>query len=113
MTEDQIVQIIKQTVGETIGQLRKQGLLRSASDLSYRKASEMLSSYYAEDGERRRDVTEALKEFERDKYIKIIPLYYYYHYTLEEIAEEFDVEVSTISRNKKRLALAIYNRIGE
>ena len=112
MTEDQIVQIIKQTVEETIGQLRKQGLLRSASDLSYRKASEMLSSYYAEDGGRE-DIAEVLREFERDKYIKIIPLYYYYHYTLEEIAEEFDVEVSTISRNKKRLALAIYNRIGE
>lgn len=110
MTEDQLVQIIQKTVEETIGQLRKQGLLRSVSDLSYKKASEMLLGFYA-DGEGRRDIADAVKAFEHDKYIKIIPLYYYYHYTLEEIAEEYGVEVSTISRNKKRLALGIYNLI--
>ena len=53
----------------------------------------------------------ALEAIEGDPYAKIIPLYFDYDYKIEELAEQFDCEISTISRNKKRLSLAIYDRL--
>ena len=103
-------ELIQATVQETIKQLKRSGLLRSVTDLAYHEATAMLREHYR-DGENNTAVAAALKEVESDKYFKIIPLYFNYGYTIEEIAEVFDVEISTISRNKKRLSLNIYNLI--
>ena len=109
MTDFEISQLVKHTVEETIEQLREAGLLRSVTDQAYKDASAELKKFYA-DGENRPDIESALAELKGDKYYKIIPLYFNYGYTIEEIAEIFQVEVSTISRNKKRLTLKIWER---
>lgn len=109
MTEHE-QELIRATIEETIRQLKANGLLRSAADLAYKEAGEILKEYYR-DGEQREDISEVLRKLKKDKYFKIIPLYYSYGYTIEEIAESYQVEVSTISRNKKRLSLEIYNKI--
>lgn len=48
-------------------------------------------------------VKSALKKIENDKYYDIIPMYYFNEMTIEEIAEECDWAVGTVSKHKKRL----------
>lgn len=48
-------------------------------------------------------VKSALKKIENDKYYDIIPMYYFDKMTIEEIAEECDWAVGTVSKHKKRL----------
>ena len=43
-----------------------------------------------------------------DDYFDIIPLYYFTGNTIEHIASGYDVDISTITRNKKRLCYEIY-----
>lgn len=55
-------------------------------------------------------IDDALSKISNDKYYDIIRLRYFEGKTREEIAEYFDVDVATISRNKNRLinTLKIY-----
>ena len=48
-------------------------------------------------------IESALESIKDDKYYKIIELKYFNKKTLEEIADEFDVDVRTIKRNKNRI----------
>ena len=48
-------------------------------------------------------VKSALKKIEKDKYYDIIPMYYFEEKTIEEIAEECEWAVGTVSKHKKRL----------
>jgi RNA polymerase sigma factor (sigma-70 family) len=48
-------------------------------------------------------VKSALKKIENDKYYDIIPMYYFEEKTIEEIAEECECAVGTVSKHKKRL----------
>ena len=48
-------------------------------------------------------VKNALKKIENDKYYDIIPMYYFEEKTIEEIAEECEWAVGTVSKHKKRL----------
>ena len=102
--------LIKLIVKETIEELKRSGILRSFNELAYAEITSVLTSYY-DDGETDAEITSALHKLEDDPYYKIIPLYFRYNYTIEKISEVFDVEISTITRNKKRLCLAIYNAI--
>lgn len=98
---------IENIVRETIRQLKKGGLLKDAKDIAYHEITARLRQFY-KDGETDQEITDALRKVEEDPYYKILPLYFRYGYTIEAIAETFDVEVSTISRNKKRLSLKIH-----
>ena len=48
-------------------------------------------------------VKSALKKIENDKYYDIIPMYYFEEKTIEEIAEECEWAVGTVSKHKKRM----------
>lgn len=106
MNESEVRKIVIQTIQE----LKRSGLLRSASDLNYTEVSSVLTAYY-DTGEQDKIIRRAIESIKGDAYYKIIPLYYSYGYTIERIAEELGVEVSTIVRNKKRLCLKIYEQI--
>lgn len=54
-----------------------------------------------------------LNQLSDDEYIDIIFLYYRDNKTLDFIAEYFDRDITTISRNKKRLILSIYTMLKE
>lgn len=105
MSEDEIRTIVRVTIEE----LKRSGILKPYNETAYAEASEMLRAYFSGDSDER--IETALKHLERDPYYKILPLYYDYGYTIEKIAEHFEVEVSTIVRNKKRLCLAIYAEV--
>lgn len=55
-------------------------------------------------------IDKGLTKLHEDEYYKIIPLKYFEGMKLEDIADQLDVDVSTVSRNKSRLinVLKIY-----
>ena len=107
MKRDEIREIIKETVEE----LRRQGLLKIRNEgEAYSDVSALLRKYY-EEGKGEKRLIKTLDELKGDKYFDIIPLYFSYGYTIEKIAECYEVEITTIVRNKKRLCLEIWRRI--
>lgn len=102
------VEFIQMIVAETIRQLKKEGLLKNVTDTAYKDISDKLRRYY-KNGETDPCMQKALAKLRDDPYFKILPLYFSYNYTIEELAEVFEVEISTISRNKKRLSLKIHS----
>lgn len=108
--------MVRMTVRETVAELRKQGLLQSQGDISYKTITEKLNAYYAPfstaiSDEDRQRIDDALYAVGVDEYFEVIPLYFRDHWTIEKIAEELDREPSTITRNKKRLCLKIHSLI--
>lgn len=103
-------EVVRKIVAATVEELRRCGALRSFADLAYTEILSVLSAYYG-CGETDGEITEALKSIESDAYYKIIPLNFRYGYSLERIAELYGVDVSTIKRNKKRLCIAVYEKL--
>ena len=82
-------------------------MLKSTESIAYSGMSDRLYDFY-EAGAKDYDIQTALKQIEKDSYFRIIPLYFAELNTIEQIAEKFNVEVSTITRNKKRLCLELH-----
>ena len=103
MTQEQIREIVKITLDE----LTQRKLLK-VDNVAYmtllKLVSEQLTNYF--NGESN-DVFKVLKQLSDDPYIDVIFLHYRDGKTLEWIAEYFEVDVSTIKRNKKRLIIKI------
>jgi RNA polymerase sigma factor (sigma-70 family) len=103
MSPEQIREIVKITLDELT-----QRKLLNVDNVAYmtllKLVSDQLTSYF--NGESN-DVFKALKQLSDDQYIDIIFLHYRDGKTLEWIAEYFEVDVSTIKRNKKRLIIKI------
>lgn len=107
MTKEQVRNIVRETVQELI----RSGVIGKNDDsTAYNEIVGLLRDYY-KDGETDRAITSALQSVEADSYFRIIPLYFSEHYTNERLAEFFNVEVSTISRNKRRICLAVYDAL--
>lgn len=98
---------VKKIIIEVIEELAKREMLKPSNSIAYSDISDRLYDFY-EAGAKDYDIQTALKEIERDSYYKIIPLYFSELNTIEQIAEKFNVEISTITRNKKRLCLQIH-----
>lgn len=100
---------VKKIVKATIRELRKDGLLKDWRAQAYQDIGERLYRYYggAEDAE----LEAALDDLRSDYYFRVIPLYYGERKTIEALAEQMHVEVSTIVRNKRRLCMMIYGAL--
>ena len=92
MTRDEV----KSIVIETIAELKRSGMLK---DNSYEEISKKLKDGKKVDLTRIKD----------DPYFDIIQLYFRDGCTNEKIAELLGVDVSTVTRNKKRLCLMLQN----
>lgn len=110
MIDKEIQRIIELTVKKSIAEFKKNGLLKDTENVAYSDASAILSSYYKTD-KKDASITYAIQGIRFDPYARIISMYYEQGKTLETIAEELGVDISTIVRNKKRLCLEIYNEI--
>lgn len=102
----EIKTLINTTINETIKELKKQGLLNLDQYQRYAEAQARLFAYYQNDLQDE-EITKALLRLKNDRYIDIIPLFYYAQNSIEHIASLYDVDTSTIVRNKKRLCLEI------
>lgn len=110
MNDQEIKSYIDLTVQRSISEYKKSGLLRESDNVIYADATEIISNYYRS-GKNDASITYAIHGLRFDPYHRIIQMYYGEGRTIESIAEELGVDVSTVVRNKKRLCLAIYNEI--
>ena len=98
---------VKRIVQLTVREMKREDLLRDAEDVAYREISDRLKSYY-EEGAEDPALSEALKDLQSDKYFDTVFLFYAEGFKVEAIAELLEVDVRTVTRNKKRLCLALY-----
>ncbi len=100
---------VKQIIKMTIQEMTRQHLLQDAESAAYKEISERLNAYYI--GHHDDDLQAVLEEMENDRYFSIITMFYFEGFTVEKIAEQLDVDVRTVSRNKKRLCLEMYMKL--
>lgn len=113
---ENVKDLINEITTQTIVKLKKSKLIKDSDTSTYKKTEEILKNYnkYKKAVEYEyNDITktkklihiieESLKTIENDQYYSIIEMFYFEHKTRSEIAEFFDVDEKTISRNKKRL----------
>lgn len=110
MPDDEVRKLIELTVQASITHFKKSGLLKDSDNVAYSDASQLITSFY-NTGEKDQNIAYAIAGQRFDPYYKIIPLYFRDKKTVEAIAEELEVDITTVFRNKKRLCLAIYNEI--
>lgn len=110
MTDEEIKNYIDTAIERSIRAYRKAGIIKETEEAAYTDASAILANYYAE-GQKDKTITYAINGLKFDQYLEIIPLYYGQNLKIERIAEVLGVDVSTVVRNKKRLALEIYKII--
>ena len=95
-------ELVRQTVRETLQQLKKEGMLKSADDILYAEMTQRLFDYYREPGSDPALET-ALMKLREDDYFSILPSYFTRKASIEDLAGIYGCERSTIWRNKKRL----------
>ena len=109
MTPEQIREVVKITLDE----LTNRKLIKDDYQSVLRVVEQALKNYFNNQTCKVVGVSHALRTLSDDPYIDIIYLHYRDDLTLENIAEYYDKEVSTIKRNKKRLIYKIYDLLEE
>lgn len=94
------------TVQKAIAELKAAGFIKDVRSVVHKEISGRLKNYYK--GAPDPKLKDALEQLKDDDYFDIIPLYYFSGNTIEHIASGYDVDVSTITRNKKRLCFELY-----
>lgn len=111
MTTHEVETIIERTVKRAVSELKSAGFIKKESELIYKESSKRLTRYF--EGEDDPEIERVLEDLKRDFYFEIIPLFYGKELTIEAIARHFNVDASTVTRNKKRLCIEIYEMLGE
>lgn len=106
--ESALGSIMSKTVAFTLKQLQAE---QERQDRAiYEDASEILESYFWSK-DKDEEVGKALQELKRDEYYDILPLYYGEHFTIDYISSKLNASISTITRNKKRLCLKLFDKL--
>lgn len=110
MTVDEIKKIVSLTVDEMI----QRQLLYTNRDYRHilKVVDAKLYTFFSHKG-KCPEIGTILRSLSNDPYIDVIFFQYRDRLTMEEIAEEFGKDVSTIKRNKKRIVTAIYKALEE
>lgn len=116
MTDKKIEALITKTVKQAFKELKDKGALKSQTELIYKDMSRLLRCYFHDlddSGSGDPAIENALSQLKDDRFYTIIPDYYGEGYTLEELAGRLHCDISTITRNKKRLCFEIYELMEE
>lgn len=106
MDQSQIREVVKITLDE----LAQRNMLKDPYQDILRIVDKDLRDYFNNKGDGN-GVSYALHQILDDPYIDLIYLHYRDERTIEDIAEYYDKDTSTILRNKKRLVKSIYEMI--
>lgn len=113
---DDVEKIIKKTVDQTVLKLKMTGLMKDDRKSAFQKTEELLRNYnvfLASDQPYTiklvEKINKALEAIQDDLYYDVIPMSYFKNYSREQIAEEFNTTVTTVSRNKTRLVNVLKN----
>lgn len=102
---------VRKAVKESWKEFKDRGALKSQTEIIYKDMSKLIRCYYRDiddSGSGDSKVKNALDQIKDDRFYIIIPAYYRDGYTLEELAVKLHCDISTITRNKKRLCVEIY-----
>lgn len=116
MTDKKIEAIIEKSVQRAFKELKDKGALKSQTELIYKDMSKILRCYYRDvddSGSGDAAIKNAIDQLADDRFHTIIPEYYGMGFTLEELANKWHCDISTITRNKKRLCIEIYELMEE
>lgn len=106
MTDKEIRQIVRITIEE----LTTSKLIKPEYGIIADKIEPIVNAYYA--GTYNSDrLGQALAKIKTERYGDTIEYIYKHGYTLEHIAELYQVDVSTVSRNKQRLLRKVYDML--
>lgn len=110
MNNDEIKQLIKETVATTVLQLQNAGLLRGEDLTAYEKTEALLRQYpklkeLAEPYARRvvQEVDACLAEAANDPYVDVIRLYYFADLKNAACAKMLNCNERTCRRNRRKL----------
>ncbi len=101
---------VKEIVRETVSEMMSQNLVKYDEDIAYRIMGKQLFAYF-ENEEADKKIKAALQEIDGEDYACIIRMCYKEKKTFLEIAEELECDISTVTRNKKKLVLKVYDMI--
>jgi hypothetical protein len=110
MENNEIRDVIRETVIATVQELRKNGCLRRGDDVALSQINGKLFEYY-KGGEKDTKVKAALEEVKDDPYFFIIPNIYRDRMTCDWLSQRENCGCSTIWRNRKRLCLELYTML--
>lgn len=96
---------VKTVVAETLDQLLHGKMIKYNDLVVYERMSEKLRAHYNSADPL---ISCALEQLTAHPYFKILEMYYRDNMTLEEIAESYYCDVSTIVRNKKYLCIKVF-----
>lgn len=116
MTDKKIEALITKTVKQAFKELKDKGALKSQTELIYKDISKLLRCYYRDlydSGSGDPKIENAISQLKDDRFFMILENYYGMGFTLEELAGRLHCDISTITRNKKRLCFEIYELMEE
>ena len=102
---------VKEIVKMTVDELLDAGRIKYDTEMAYHFINVKLAEYYSGGSESKAEfdrLSEAIEKIKDDEYSNVLRLYYREGHTIEEIADILDRDMRTISRNKKRLCLKVY-----
>ena len=112
MTDEELRNYIDESVADAIRRLADDGLIKKQSDIKYAQVAKRLYEFYQSQETGIDEIMlNALTQISDDTYFRIIPMYYRDQITIEALAVDFGVDISTIVRNKKRLCLKVYDHV--
>lgn len=107
---DVIETTARKTARVFVSELKRKDMVKNNTLNSFKKTEKVLYEYptwVESDSEETLRfcalIEKALKHIENDPYFEIIELKYFKRWTHEQIAEYFDVDVSVISKRRKKL----------
>lgn len=107
---DDIEKIVDMTINKTVLKLKMAGLMKDDQKSAFQKTEELLRNYHAFCVSDQpytiklvKKIDKALSSIKDDPYFDLIQMAYFDGMTREEMAENFNTTVTTISRNKTRL----------
>lgn len=110
LIDEEVKKLEEEAKGITIPKAKSNSLILNERNNTYVYGDETLETRISELKQisvkaksQIRLVKSALKKIENDKYYDIIPMYYFEEKTIDEIAEECEWAVGTVSKHKKRL----------
>ena len=103
MTKQEIQDVVRMTIDE----LTDRKLLSENDDVNYCFIGDRIRKHYRGHPDER--IQKALGMLQHDPYFRIIPDYYRFDHTITHIGVDIGCDRATVCRNKRRLALMIYD----
>ena len=106
----ELQELMKDTVRQTVAELKEQQFSLDDSERAYRLTGDRLYAYFS-GSDYNEALENALESLQGDKYFTVLTAYYGEFKTVPQIAGEMKVDRATVHRNKRRLCVKIAEKM--